>query len=81
MFKWQIVVALAVALSAIELVFPTVADAQSVTVRCKVRPDFPASFCCKQCVAWGKAPAGTLVGPCIKWMTTNGRCSAASGVR
>ena len=50
----------------IELVFPSTADAQSYTVRCKVRPDLPTSFCCRQCISWGKAPPGSLIGPCIK---------------
>jgi len=83
MLKKTIVVALLVVLSgfSLEPMFPSSANAQSYTVRCKLRPDFPASFCCKQCVSWGKAPAGSLVGPCIKWMTTYGRCTPASGVR
>ena len=65
----------------VDLAFVSTADAQSYTVRCKIRPDLPASFCCKQCVAWGKAPAGSLVGPCVKWTRSNGKCPAASGVR
>jgi hypothetical protein len=36
------------------LAAPLPAQAQSESVRCKVKPDFPSTWCCRTCVAWNK---------------------------
>jgi hypothetical protein len=50
-------------------------------VRCKVKPDFPSTWCCRTCVAWGKGAPGLIAGPCKKYSYTQGKCAGASGVR
>ncbi len=73
--------AVLLALGAILVAAPSPADAQSETVRCKVKPDFPSTWCCRTCVAWGKGAPGTFAGPCKQYSYTQGKCSGATGVR
>jgi hypothetical protein len=62
------------------LAAPLPAQAQSESVRCKVKPDFPSTWCCRTCVAWNKGAPGTFVGSCKRYTYTQGKCAGASGV-
>jgi hypothetical protein len=68
------------ALGASLLAVPSPARAQSESVRCKVKPDFPSTWCCRTCVAWNKGAPGTFVGSCKQYRYTQGKCSGVSGV-
>jgi hypothetical protein len=59
---------------------PSPAQAQSANVRCKVKPDFPSTWCCRTCVAWNKGAPGTFVGSCKQYRYEQGKCTGVSGV-
>jgi hypothetical protein len=59
---------------------PSPALAQSESVRCKVKPDFPSTWCCRTCVAWNKGAPGTFVGSCKQYRYEQGKCTGVSGV-